>query len=111
MCSSQHVGADPHLSARADTSARPTKSVRKALQAGGRRSTSRPNGQQHAADQPLECVGSARVVQVGSARGRERINARAHDARRTRRTMLGCPEVTEEVVVLELTGEQKEGVK
>ena len=105
------VGLDC-VSAPADTSVRLNELFSEgALASERRRATGGPNRQQNAADQDLQTERASCIVETRRARCCQRVSARADDARRAGAAVLRCAEVAEEVVVLELAGEQEECVE
>jgi len=77
----------------------------------GRRSTGRSNRQQDTAEHDLQAEGASEIVEVRRAWRRRRVSSSADDARRAGTAMLRRPEVTEEVVMLELAGDEEQRVE
>ena len=77
----------------------------------GRRSTGRSNRQQDTAEHDLKAEGASEIVEVRRARRRRCVSPCADEARRAGTAMLRRPEVTEEVVMLELAGDQEQRVE
>ena len=100
------------MSARADTEVRPYEMGSEgALATDGWRSAGRSNGQKNAASDRLERHSTTGIVETGGTGRRERINPGADDARRACGAMLGGFEMAKDIVMLELPGQQEEGVE
>src|SRR5258705_12269792 len=77
----------------------------------GWRSAGGSNRKQDATAQELNAEGASCIVETRGARRWRIVSAGAEDAGRAGGAVLRGPEVAQEVVMLELAGEQKEGVE